>query len=106
MRIRNTKYNVHGTINCEIEHPKYGWIPFTASPDDVEAHGRAIFAEAQKLSPAPYTGPSLEQIKDQRKQRMEEMENNNPVKKLEDRIAELEARLDVRNNGADRERPE
>jgi hypothetical protein len=31
-------------INCEIEHETYGWIPFTASPDDSEQHGREIFA--------------------------------------------------------------
>lgn len=30
-------------IDCEIEHPVFGWIPFTASPDDVEAHGRELF---------------------------------------------------------------
>lgn len=31
-------------IDCEIEHPSFGWIPFTASPTDVELHGREIFA--------------------------------------------------------------
>lgn len=31
-------------INCEVEHPDYGWIPFTASPNDPERHGRNIFA--------------------------------------------------------------
>lgn len=30
-------------IDCEIEHPAFGLIPFTASPQDVEAHGREIF---------------------------------------------------------------
>jgi hypothetical protein len=33
-------------IDCEIEHPIFGVIPFTASPDDVEEHGREIFARA------------------------------------------------------------
>lgn len=33
-------------IDLEIEHPIFGWIPFTASPDDVEAHGRDLFARA------------------------------------------------------------
>lgn len=33
----------HTAIDCEINHPRYGWIPFTASPDDVEAHGREVF---------------------------------------------------------------
>lgn len=46
MKIRSPKHNARGTIDCEIEHPEYGWIPFTASPDDVEEHGREIY---QKL---------------------------------------------------------
>ena len=46
MNTRNHKYNQHGTIDMEIEHPVYGWIPFTASPDDVEAHGRELHAQA------------------------------------------------------------
>jgi len=45
MDVRNAAYNQYGTIDCEINHPVFGWIPFTASPDDVEAHGAAIFAE-------------------------------------------------------------
>ncbi len=45
MEIRNIKYNVVGTIDCEINHPIHGWIPFTASPEDMEAHGREIYKE-------------------------------------------------------------
>lgn len=44
MEIRNVKYNKQGTIDCEIDHPELGWIPFTASPDDVEQHGKDIHA--------------------------------------------------------------
>lgn len=44
MEYRNPNRNDDGTINCEINHPVYGWIPFTASPDDVEPHGRELFA--------------------------------------------------------------
>lgn len=33
-------------IDCEILHPIHGWIPFTANPDDIEPHGREIFAMA------------------------------------------------------------
>jgi hypothetical protein len=33
-----------GMIDCELNHPRYGWIPFTASADDVEEHGRIIWA--------------------------------------------------------------
>ena len=35
-------------INCKIEHPVYGWVPFTASPLDVAAHGRAIYEAAHQ----------------------------------------------------------
>jgi Domain of unknown function (DUF4376) len=31
-------------INCQIEHPEYGLIPFTASADDPEQHGKDIHA--------------------------------------------------------------
>lgn len=33
-----------GRFDCEIEHPSFGWIPFTADPNDVEPHGREICA--------------------------------------------------------------
>lgn len=46
MEARNPQFNAHGTIDLEIEHPQYGWIPFTASPDDPEDYGRQIYAEA------------------------------------------------------------
>jgi hypothetical protein len=37
MNWRNPKHNVAGTIDCEIQHPVFGWIPFTANRDDTEA---------------------------------------------------------------------
>lgn len=43
--IRNPKYNQNETIDCEINHPRHGWIPFTASPEDSERHGRVIYDE-------------------------------------------------------------
>jgi hypothetical protein len=45
MEIRNAKYTKTGTIDCEIEHLVHGWIPFTASPDDIEKHGRDLYKE-------------------------------------------------------------
>jgi hypothetical protein len=45
MEYRNPQYTINGSIDCEIEHPVYGWIPFTASPDDVETSGRVLFEE-------------------------------------------------------------
>ena len=50
MDIRNAKKTLDGRIELEIDHPKFGWIPFTASADDVEELGREIFAEAEKVA--------------------------------------------------------
>ena len=41
--IRNVKELPDGRFDCEIEHPQFGWIPFTADPKDPEPHGRAIW---------------------------------------------------------------
>ena len=37
----------HTTIDCEITTSQFGdeVLPFTASPNDIEAHGRGIFAD-------------------------------------------------------------
>lgn len=32
-----------GTIDCEVNHPTRGWIPFTASSSDPELHGVALY---------------------------------------------------------------
>lgn len=53
MKIRNPFLNADGSINCEIDHPVFGWIPFTARDDDVEAHGREIFGLASAMNPPP-----------------------------------------------------
>lgn len=44
MNYRNAQYTADGRIDCEIEHPLFGWIPFTASPYDIESYGRELFA--------------------------------------------------------------
>lgn len=31
---RNPKRNQKGSLDCEINHPTLGWIPFTCDPDD------------------------------------------------------------------------
>lgn len=37
MKYRNAKYiNDNGWIDCEIEHPIYGWIPYTLDPADTD----------------------------------------------------------------------
>ena len=34
MEYRNPQWSVNNFIDCEINHPKFGWIPFTADPND------------------------------------------------------------------------
>ena len=50
----NPRWDANGeTITGTLHHPVFGPIPFTASPHDVEPHGRAIF-EAAKDQAEPY----------------------------------------------------
>lgn len=45
IQIKNPVYSAfdNSTIDCEIEHPVYGWIPFTANPDDFELIGKDVY---------------------------------------------------------------
>lgn len=43
MNYRNPRWNASGTIDCEIDHPELGWVPFTASPDDPQHHGAELY---------------------------------------------------------------
>lgn len=56
MEFRNAKYiNADQTmIDLEYNHPDFGWIPFTASENDVEEHSRELFALASAGTVAPY----------------------------------------------------
>ena len=51
MEIRNAVKLDDDRIDCEINHPVYGWIPFTADANDAEPHGREIHAAAKLLLP-------------------------------------------------------
>jgi hypothetical protein len=42
MQYKNPTFTETGAIDCDINHPAHGWIPFTASPDDPEKHGRDL----------------------------------------------------------------
>jgi hypothetical protein len=34
MEYRNPQWSANNFIDCEINHPQFGWIPFTADPND------------------------------------------------------------------------
>jgi len=57
MKYRNHRFNGNNTIDMEIDHPVYGWMPFTASPDDPEEYGRQLFADSQETATA-YAAPT------------------------------------------------
>jgi hypothetical protein len=60
MQWRNPTRNAFGTIDVEINHPKYGWIPFTANPADTGAQfGVAeLVAEVDAAGPIPNAPPA------------------------------------------------
>lgn len=56
-KVRNVKDLGDGRFDCEVEHPKYGWIPYTAGAGDNEEHGKQLLADikAGKFgAPAPF----------------------------------------------------
>lgn len=37
MQWRNARFTASGLVDCEIDHPRHGWIPFTVDPADTGA---------------------------------------------------------------------
>jgi len=72
MNYRNPTYNSSGFVDCEIDHPVYGWIPFTASPEDVEQSGKLLFSEIiasgniKKYLPPPAYIPTENDVRQER----------------------------------------
>lgn len=76
MKYRNAKANADGSFNCEIEHPGYGWIPFTARREDKGALfdvGGLIDAIEADPSATPYTPPTAEEVAAEEARRAEYM---------------------------------
>lgn len=60
IELSNPRYNADGSIDADWNHPVHGQIAFTASPNDPEPHGRAIFEWLQngEYGPVlPYNPP-------------------------------------------------
>ena len=45
MNVRNPRVSGNGGYNCEINHEIYGWIPFTAHPQDIVEFGRQVYQQ-------------------------------------------------------------
>lgn len=88
MNTKNAQYNVAGGIDCEIEHPRFGWIPFTASPDDEESKGRELFVLLDEDSATlAYVPPII----DEEAEALEAL--TRAIKKAEEESAKLFFRL-------------
>lgn len=57
MKSRNYKWAdaEHTMLDCEIEHPDFGWIPYTTSEKDIGA-GKEIWDNRDDLEIAEYEG--------------------------------------------------
>lgn len=66
MNYRNAKYiNANGWIDCEIEHPEYGWIPYTLDPADTDMtinNDDLLAAMASNGDVAAYVPPTQEEL--------------------------------------------
>ena len=54
MNYRNAKHIANGLIDCEINHPLHGWIPFTCDPADTGAAFDVVALHAE-MSADPNT---------------------------------------------------
>jgi hypothetical protein len=65
MKYRNAKHLSDGRIDCEIEHPHYGWIPFTCDPTDAGAQFDTAELHSQMAADpatAAYVPPTAEEL--------------------------------------------
>lgn len=65
MNYRNAKRLLDGRIDCEIEHPSLGWIPFTCDPNDTGAQFDVAALHAQMDADpdtAAYVPPTQEEL--------------------------------------------
>lgn len=75
MNYRNAKRLANGWIDCEIEHPTYGWIPFTCNPEDTGAQFDVAALHAQMdadpatedYAPLPPIAPTKDQQEELRR---------------------------------------
>lgn len=58
IKIRNPVENASGGVDCEIEHPRLGWIKYSAAHDGDPAM-QVIHTRANGMGPSPYVPPPL-----------------------------------------------
>ena len=65
MKYRNAKYIDDTRIDCEIEHPKFGWIPYTLDPSDTDMtinNDDLLAAMSVNGDVAAYVPPTQEEL--------------------------------------------
>jgi len=66
MKYRNAQYiNENGWIDCEIEHPEFGWIPYTLDPADTDMtvnNDELLAAMASAGDVAAYVPPTQAEL--------------------------------------------
>jgi hypothetical protein len=65
MNYRNAKYIAGARIDCEINHPSHGWVPFTCDPTDTGASFDVIAlfdAMAADPATASYVPPTQAEL--------------------------------------------
>ena len=51
------RFTESGCIDCEINHPIFGWLPFTADENDIEEIGRNTYQDIiANQTVIPYDG--------------------------------------------------
>lgn len=60
---RNAKYiNSQNWIDCEINHPVHGWIPYTLNPNEVDGIVDNLYLIEQITDATIYVAPTQEEI--------------------------------------------
>ena len=63
MEVRNARYIDATRIDCEINHPVHGWIPYTLDPADTDMTvDNVALRKAMGDKIAPYTPPSAAEV--------------------------------------------
>ena len=62
MNIRSLRHNAVGSFDCELEHPTFGWIPYTSAANDPDLEAQILYEailRGQFGEPAPYAPQGL-----------------------------------------------
>jgi hypothetical protein len=66
MEVRNARYIDDTRIDCEINHPVHGWIPYTLDPNDTDMTvDNVALRKAMGDKIAPYIPPSPAEVSGQ-----------------------------------------